>query len=95
MKDLPRMDTPIEGYYRTRLVRGGPWVGVKIWFAPAADAEDRTPQWQCSVNGFQADVWEMWPLVGGREIDEAAYRKISPQAEAGKPVDKMKTKPIF
>ena len=94
-KDLPLNDTPVEGYYRLKLVRGGPPLGVKIWWAPKAGAEDRTPQWQCLVNGTEADVWEIWPWVGGREITEADYQKLLPQKYPRRPIDKMKTKIVF
>ena len=93
-KDLPLNDTPIEGFYRLKLVRGGPWVSVRIWYGTIGE-EDRTPQWQCLVNGTEADIWEIWPWVGGREITEAEYAKLLPQKYPHRPIDKMKTKVVF
>lgn len=76
-----------------RLVRGGPWLGVKIWFA--AKGEDQTPQWQCIVNGHEADVWEIWPWVGGRGISEEEYKRLEPQRSPNKPIDRLRTKLKF
>lgn len=47
-------DEPIPGYYMTRLVRGGPFVPVRIHFgAPILDNEeqDRAPIWVVTVDG--------------------------------------------
>jgi hypothetical protein len=89
----PSIDQPEEGWYRLKMVRGGPWIGAKIWFA--AKGEDQTPQWQCLVNGLAADVWEVWPRVGGRGISEEEYRKLLPHPSPGRPLDKLKTPPVF
>ena len=91
----PSIDQPEEGYYRTRMVRGGPWCGVKIWYAPKARGENQTPEWHCLVNGMQADVWETWPKVAGRQITEEEYQKILLQSQPNKPIDKMRTPPVF
>jgi len=50
------LDQPVEGYYRRRLVSGGPWVGVRIWFGLPADPDtgellDRSPRWQAEQTG--------------------------------------------
>ena len=54
MITTPLRDTPQAGYFRKRLVRGGPVVAVRIWFGlPVIDGEeqDRAPQWCVEING--------------------------------------------
>lgn len=74
-----RPDLPIEGYYRIRMVRGGPWVPVKIWFAPPADPDnpdellDRSPRWQATRNGEACDVWTVWPFCADKTITKDEY----------------------
>lgn len=76
----PQIDKPQEGYYQTKLVKGGPFVAVKIWHGPPPDPEDpehlldRSPRWQCLVDGKEADPFEVWPRVLGRQIPESEYR---------------------
>lgn len=39
-------------YWKARLVRNGPWVGIVTWFgAPVIDGEeqDRSHSWQCMI----------------------------------------------
>lgn len=47
-------DTPVAGFYRTRLIKDGPEVGVRLWWGqPVIDGEtqDRAPRWCIEVNG--------------------------------------------
>lgn len=72
-------DKPVAGLYKMRLVRNGPWVPVRIWFAPSCDPAtgeecDRSPHWQAEINGQPCDsIWSAWPSCSGRPIDEADY----------------------
>lgn len=73
------VDQPQEGYYRTRLVRGGPFVPVKIWHGPPHDPEtgeelDRSPRWQALVNGEERDAREIWNWCADKPISESEYR---------------------
>jgi hypothetical protein len=76
---MPRVDVPEEGYYLTRLVRGGPKVPVRIWHGPPPDPDnpgqvlDRSWRWQCLVDNKEADPFEIWPYVAGRRIDRYEY----------------------
>jgi hypothetical protein len=91
----PSIDQPEEGLYKLRMVRGGPWLPCKIWFAAKARSEDQTPCWQCLVNGLEADVWETWPRVGGRGITAEEYGRLLPSSSPDRPLNKLKTRPIF
>lgn len=47
-------DTPIPGWYRTRLVKNGPWVPVRIYHGlpvVSGEEQDRAPQWCVEVAG--------------------------------------------
>lgn len=75
-------DKPEAGFYRTKLVRNGPWVGVRIWYDAPPDPDnpgellDRSHRWQAEINGESCDIWRVWPFVSGRPIDEAEYRYL-------------------
>ena len=82
-KPIPRIDRPVAGFYRTKLVKGGVWVAVRIWFDYPPDPDqpgqllDRSPRWQATVSGSFVDTsWDVWPGVSGQPIDEAEYRYL-------------------
>lgn len=64
-----------------RLVRGGPFVAVKIEFAPpgnpeAADPHERTLgpwQWRATRGGRAVNVFDVWPWCGRYPIDRAEF----------------------
>lgn len=75
------VDQPQEGFYRTRLVRGGPYVPVHIWYGPPHDPEtgevlDRSHRWQALRNGQECDAAEVWNWCAGNPITEAEYRHM-------------------
>lgn len=79
--NAPRVDQPQPGYYKTKLVRGGPWVPARIWWEPPLDPVtgellDRPPMLLAERAGKPVDPYELWPHVAGREISEAEYRYL-------------------
>lgn len=52
-----RSDEPEPGLYKSRLVRGGPWVAAQVWHDPS------TALWHVKINGQHAgespDPWEI------------------------------------
>lgn len=91
--NAPLVDVPEAGFYRTKLVRGGPWCGVRIWFGAPPDPEtgeplDRSPRWQAEINGNLADIDQVWPYVAGRFIDEAEYRYLTALSKHAKAWDR-------
>lgn len=69
-----------DGYYRTRMVSGGPWCPVRIWFGPPADPDtgeliDRSPRWQATLRGLQyeGDVASLWSWCAKHPITEAEH----------------------
>ncbi len=75
---MSRIDVPEAGYYRTKLVRGGPWCAIRIWHGPPADPEtgellDRSPRWQATLNEQECDIDAVWPFVIDRQISKPEY----------------------
>jgi hypothetical protein len=68
----------VAGFYKRRLVRGGPWVPVRLWYGPPNDPVtgeelDRSHRWQALVNGEEADPDETWIGCCGNPIDAQEY----------------------
>jgi hypothetical protein len=77
----PRTDQPIAGFYRRRLVKGGPWVPVLIAYGAPLDPVtgeelDRSPRWQAWSGGREIDVWNLWPDCSGEPITKAEYTHL-------------------
>lgn len=74
----PRVDQPEEGFYRTRLVKNGVWVPVKITYGPPRDPDtgetlDRSWRWTALRAGEEVDVFDVWPGCSGAPITEEEY----------------------
>jgi hypothetical protein len=72
-------DTPVAGFYKSRMVRGGPWVPIRIWLAPSTDPVtgeelDRSPTWHAERLGREIDVDLVWPYCAAHPIEESEYR---------------------
>ena len=79
------VDCPIPGFYRRRLVKGGPFVGVRIYQACPLDPESGEPMQRsrpllCQVNGEWADPYETWIWVAGAKISEAEFNFLMADA---------------
>ncbi len=85
---------PRPGFFKMRLVRGGPFVGAEIRHGPAHDPEtgeelDRSWMWEALINGkhvrqpagdpLNAGVFRVWE--SGTEITEAEYRYLIADAD--------------
>lgn len=76
---------PRASFYRTRLSRGGIFVGVLIWHGrPVIEGErlDRAPRWCVAVDGRTTnaegellDVYETWPFAEKISAREYAFLK--------------------
>lgn len=91
--NAPRVDLPVPGHYRRRLVKSGPYVPIKIEYSVARDPDtgeqlDRSPMWIAYLNGELVDVFSVWPECSGSPIDEAEYKfllTVKEWAEANDP----------
>lgn len=75
------VDQPQEGYYKTRLVKGGVWCPVRIWYGQPLDPVtgellDRSPRWQALRNGEEYDAASVWNWCCGNPISEADYNHM-------------------
>jgi hypothetical protein len=92
---------PIPGYYRLKLIKGGPWVGARIVYGPPPDPIDgteldRAPRWQAWLDGkmigadrdpHRAGAFRIWPA---HSIEKAEYEYLianSQWAKANSPND--------
>lgn len=61
-----------------RLVRGGPLVGIKLWYGPSKDpitgeTLDRSSWWHAEANGEPIEFDRVWPQCAGEEISAKEY----------------------
>lgn len=87
-------DKPVAGFYQTRLVRGGPFVAVRVWFGQPYDPAtgeycDRSYRWRAAIDGEQVDVWRVWPACSGRPISEGEYRYLRTMSAHAKTYEPM------
>lgn len=65
------------GYFKRRLVRGGPWVPARIWLEATVDddGELTAPErLRCQVDGREQDPEEAWLWLADHPIEESEYR---------------------
>lgn len=92
-------DKPEEGYYQTRLVRGGVFVPVHLW--------KEGEEWKALLDGepYTGDILHLWVWCMGRPVPEHEYeyllargrhaRRWTPEAPAAnphQPVDWLRVK---
>lgn len=78
-------ETPRCGWFKRRLVKGGPWVAAKIWMDQPIDPDtgelcgDETLQ--CEVAGRWADPEDAWTWLCANPITEQEFRYLTALAE--------------
>ena len=74
------MDDPQPGFFRRRLVRGGPFVPVKVWLEQSIDVEsgeiDGDSVLKCIVDGFEANPEDHWTYICDQPISEEDYEYL-------------------
>lgn len=82
---------PQCGFFKRRLVKGGPWVPVHIWIERELDDAGELlsdEQIMCSVDGRIADVEAHWSYACAKPISEAEFdylARLSTYAKARDP----------
>jgi hypothetical protein len=86
---VKRISDPVPGFFKIKLVRGGPYVAARLEFGPGVDPEtgeelDRSYMWTATVAGkvprlpspdpVKAGAMNVW--LHGIEITEADYRYL-------------------
>ena len=72
------------GWFKRRLVRGGPWVPARIWLVQEIDdaGELIAPELlQAECNGEYADPDDVWSYVAANPITEAEFKFLSATIE--------------
>jgi hypothetical protein len=88
---------PQCGFFRRKLVRGGPWVPVVIWTVQVLDAAGElaeSERLRCSVNGLERDPEDEWGWVATGPITEKEFNylcALGDWAEAHSPNDPAAT----
>ena len=92
----------MPGFYRVKLVKGGPWVAVRIWLGEprdpvTGDLLDRSPRHQAVRNAIECDVWQVWPNCCGEPISEEEYHKLlaNPPIDPLIPINLNAMSPVF
>lgn len=72
-----RAGVPEPGFYRTRLVQGGPFVPARIWIVRTMCPATREPMaddvYHAIAAGRPVSVWNVWPWWGKSPISRADY----------------------
>lgn len=97
------LEEPKEGYYRCKLIRGGPWQPVRIW---VDHVEDRPSLLLATLNGKDIDPYQVYARCYGHQIQYSEYLYLTslneyavkhapdmPEAKPGEPVNFGKLKP--
>ena len=100
MPDPIDINDPQEGFYRRRLVRGGPWVPGCIWWVYGEVDQESGHKMEddvlhCLVNGRHRDPYREWLWLAKEPITEAEYNFMvddAAHARAHRP-DDPKAKP--
>jgi hypothetical protein len=101
-----RIDQPEPGYYKMRLRRGGPWVGVRIAFDQSGDPRAEVDGRSDWPDGSPIDAFAIWPYV--RVSDQGEFEFLArwrewalahapehPAARPFEPIDYSKLPPRF
>lgn len=84
-------ENPEPGFFKRRLVKGGPFVPVQIWIEAERDeAGDLLSDEvvKCTVDGRLADVESHWSYCAGSPISESEFdylSRVSAHAKARNP----------
>lgn len=74
---MAAVDDPKPGFFRRRLVKGGPFVPVRIWLEQPTDAETGEliddAVLRCIVDGRDADPVDQWSYCCDQPITEQEY----------------------
>jgi hypothetical protein len=102
-------EEPNAGWFKRRLVRGGPYVPARIWLT--VDIDDfgeltADEVFYCEVNGNAADPYDEWPALCANPIPQHVFDYMEslrrwaawhapnePQANPRKPIDWLTVKP--
>lgn len=92
------LDDPKPGFFKTRLVRNGPFVTAELRHGTDHEAPDRSPLWETYINGkliehpspdpVRAGVFRVWTSI---PISAAEYEEMTNAKNGARPVDPIST----
>ena len=75
---------PQPGFYKTRLVKKGPWVPARIYWQGERDEETgeliEDERLFCEIDGRPADPFDRWTYLCGNPITEAEFNLMTADA---------------
>lgn len=78
-------DEPQCGWFKRRLVKGGPWVPARIWLYQPIDDETGElcgdERLQCEVAGGMRNPEDEWPWLCGNPISESEFDFLTATAD--------------
>ena len=73
-------DQPHCGWFRLRMVKGGPWCPARIWLHQAVDPRTgeltEPEEYRAEVLGEPRDPVKLWPRVARRPITREAWQAL-------------------
>lgn len=93
MSDRDRIiDQPRPGFFKLRMVKGGPWCPARIWPVRRRTGSETLT---AHILGEPAEVDRVW--LYGREIPEADYQRLmrEPPVSPRQPVNFNAMPPLF
>src|SRR4051794_17590768 len=74
-------DVPTPGCYEIRLRKDAPTSAVRIWLGHSLSPEgeemtERSPHWQCELNGQRVSLEQCWPGCARRAISQEEHDRI-------------------
>ena len=90
----------MPGYYKTKLVKGAPWVPARIWIERELDEDGEQlneDHFRCIVNGVDVNPFDRWVWLCGYPISMQDYVKMrgNTSENVHEPVNLATMKPIF
>lgn len=104
---MREIGTPTPGFYRARLVKGGPWVAARVWRGFGIDPVtreqiERAWRLRCEVASDEVDPDEWWPRLHGpipadewRSLRARARIEGTPESAPRRAVDLNNIRPLF
>ena len=103
------LEEPHAGFFKTRLVRGGPFVPACIWWEQEIDDAGELlsePVLRCHIDGRERAPIDVWSWLAGRAVDEDEYTRllvsrmatpdpVAAARQAATTIDWSKVKPPF
>lgn len=99
-------NAPECGYYKRRMIRGGPHMPAEIWMEQPTEGGELIgdERLRCEIDGRPADPIDQWTFLAGRPISEKEFRHLrraanwtrinapeEPLANPHQAVDRLKT----